>query len=42
MTTLILMLITMLLIWKVKKMPEQAIVALAAVVGLIVYPMMKT
>jgi chromate transporter len=32
----------MLLLWKVKKLPEPVIVAAAAVVGLIVYPMLKT
>jgi chromate transporter len=39
--TLAILLVTLLLLWKVKKLPEPAIVALAAVVGLIVYPMTK-
>ncbi len=39
--TLAILLVTILLLWKVKKLPEPAIVALAAVAGLIVYPMMK-
>jgi chromate transporter len=40
--TFAILLVTILLLWKVKKLPEPAIVALAAVVGLVVYPMMKT
>jgi len=40
--TLLLMLITIALIWKVKKLPEPVIVALAALVGLIAYPLLKT
>lgn len=40
--TVAIFVITILLLWKVKKLPEPAIVALAAVVGLVVYPMMKT
>lgn len=36
--TLLLMLVTVVLIWKVKKLPEPAIVALAAVAGLVAYP----
>jgi chromate transporter len=39
--TLAIMLATIFLLLKVKKIPEPAIVALAAVAGLIVYPMMK-
>jgi chromate transporter len=40
--TLLLMLVTILLIWKVKKLPEPAIVAAAAFVGLVIYPLLKT
>ena len=40
--TLLLMLITIVLIWKVKKLPEPVIVALAAVAGLVIYPLVKT
>ncbi len=40
--TVAIFVITILLLWKVKKLPEPAIVALAAVIGLVVYPMMKT
>jgi chromate transporter len=29
-------------LWKVKKLPEPVIVAVAAVAGLIVYPLIKT
>ncbi len=39
-TTLILA-VALLLLWKVKKIPEPAIVALAAVAGLIVFPLIK-
>ncbi len=39
--TLLLAVITAGLIWKVKKLPEPVIVAAAAVVGLIVYPLIK-
>jgi len=39
--TVAILAITILLLWKVKRLPEPAIVALAAVVGLIVYPMIK-
>jgi chromate transporter len=35
------MAITIVLIWKVKKLPEPVIVALAAVAGLVVYPLVK-
>ncbi len=40
--TVAILVIMILLLWKVKKLPEPAIVGLAAVVGLVVYPMMKT
>lgn len=40
--TIAILLVTLLLLWKVKKLPEPAIVALAAVAGLVVYPMLKT
>jgi chromate transporter len=40
--TLAILLVTIVLLWKVKKLPEPAIVAVAAVVGLIVYPLMKS
>jgi chromate transporter len=40
--TLAILLVTVVLLWKVKKLPEPAIVAAAAVVGLIVYPLMKS
>jgi chromate transporter len=36
------MLVTIVLIWKVKKLPEPVIVAFAALTGLIVYPMLRT
>src|SRR5438067_9255669 len=39
--TIAIMAVTLLLLWKVKKIPEPAIVALAAVAGLIVYPLIK-
>ena len=39
--TALLMLVTIVLLWKVKKIPEPAIVALAAMVGLVVYPLIK-
>ena len=39
--TLAICLVTLLLLWKVKKLPEPVIVALAAVAGLIVFPMLK-
>ena len=37
--TVVVVLVTLLLLWKVKKLPEPAIVALSAVAGLIVYPL---
>ena len=40
--TLLLMLTTIVLLWKVKKLPEPLIVALAAVLGLVIYPLLKT
>ena len=39
--TVLILAVTLLLLWKVKKIPEPAIVALAAVAGLIAYPLMK-
>jgi chromate transporter len=39
--TVLMMLITIALIWKVKKLPEPVIVALAALAGLVVYPLLK-
>jgi chromate transporter len=39
--TLVMMLITVLLVWKVKKLPEPLIIAAAAIVGLMVYPLMR-
>jgi chromate transporter len=41
-TTVAILLITVLLLWKVKKLPEPVIVAVAAVAGLIIFPMLKT
>jgi chromate transporter len=35
------MAVTIVLLWKVKKIPEPAIVALAAIVGLVVYPLIR-
>jgi chromate transporter len=40
--TALLMVITIVLIWKVKKLPEPVIVALAALAGLVAYPLLKT
>jgi chromate transporter len=40
--TLAIALATALLLWKVKKLPEPIIVALAAVLGLVVYPILRT
>lgn len=37
--TIALMLVTLALLWKAKKLPEPVIIALAAVVGLLVYPL---
>ena len=39
--TIVIVLVTLLLLWKVKRIPEPAIVALAAVAGLVVYPLIK-
>ena len=39
--TIAILVVTLLLLWKAKKIPEPAIVALAAVAGLIVYPLVK-
>jgi len=39
--TVLIMAVTLVLLWKVKKLPEPAIVAVAAVVGLVVYPLVK-
>jgi len=39
--TIAICLVALLLLWKVKKLPEPAIVALAAVAGLIVFPILK-
>lgn len=39
--TALLMAVSVVLLWKVKKIPEPVIVALAAVAGLVVYPMIK-
>jgi len=39
--TIAILVVTLLVLWKVKKIPEPAIVALAAVAGLIVYPLIK-
>ena len=40
--TIAILLITVLLLWKVKKLPEPVIVAVAAVAGLVIYPLLKT
>src|SRR5882672_3438686 len=39
--TVAIMVVTIVVLWRVKKIPEPAIVALAAVVGLVVYPLIK-
>ena len=39
--TMLIALVTVLLLWKVKKLPEPVIVAAAALVGLVVYPLLK-
>jgi len=36
------LLITIFLLWKVKKLPEPAIIAAAAVSGLIAFPLLKS
>src|SRR5712671_2827675 len=40
--TLAMLLITLLLLWKVKKLPEPVIIAAAAVAGLIAFPLVKS
>jgi chromate transporter len=40
--TIAILSVTLLLLWKVKRLPEPAIVALAALAGLVVYPIIKT
>jgi chromate transporter len=40
--TVLLMVITIVLIWKVKKLPEPVIVAFAALAGLLIFPLLKT
>ena len=39
--TALIMAVTLVLLWKVKKLPEPAIVAAAAIVGLVIYPLLK-
>ncbi len=39
--TIAIMAVTLVLLWKVKKVPEPVIVALAAIAGLVVYPLFK-
>jgi len=39
--TILIMVVSLLMLWKLKKIPEPVIVALAAVAGLIVYPMVR-
>src|SRR5947207_4690108 len=40
--TIAILVATLVLLWKVRKIPEPAIVALAAVAGLVVYPLLKS
>ncbi len=40
--TVLLLIVTIVLLLKVKKLPEPAIVAMAAVAGLLIYPLLKT
>jgi chromate transporter len=40
--TAAILLITVLVLWKLKKLPEPVIVAVAAIAGLVIYPMLKT
>jgi len=40
-TTAVLALVTVGLIWKVKKLPEPVVVAVAAVIGLLAFPGMR-
>src|SRR5438093_8141350 len=39
--TIAILAVTLFLLWKAKKIPEPAIVALAAVAGLVIYPLVK-
>jgi chromate transporter len=39
--TIAILTVTLLLLWKVKKLPEPAIVALAAAAGLVIYPLVR-
>jgi chromate transporter len=39
--TIAILVVALLLLWKAKKIPEPAIVALAALAGLIIYPLIK-
>ena len=39
--TIAILAVTLLLLWKVKKLPEPALVALAAVAGLVIYPIVR-
>ena len=39
--TVLIMVVSLLTLWKLKQIPEPVIVALAAVAGLIVYPMVR-
>ena len=39
--TVVIMAATLLVLWRLKKVPEPAVVAIAAVVGLVVYPLIK-
>src|SRR5713101_1037518 len=40
--TIAICLVTLLLLWKVKKLPEPVIVVLSAITGLVVYPMLRS
>jgi len=40
--TLVIALVTITLLWKVKKLPEPYIIAAAAAIGLVIYPLLKT
>jgi chromate transporter len=40
--TILLAVVTVVLIWKFKKLPEPVIVLATALIGLVVYPLMKT
>jgi chromate transporter len=39
--TVAIMAVTLLILWRVKKVPEPAVVAIAALVGLVVYPLIR-